>query len=289
MPIHTHRSAAPPRGVVRVGVADGAIERHRILPPDALAPLVHHFWSARWDLRTPFVGEVLTHPSSQIAFVEESGAMRAEIAGVCTRRASLRVVGSGRTFGIKFRPAVFQSLLRAPMSSLTDRVVPIARIFGRDGDDWARAIFSARDLDEQIVIATAFLAPHLPLRRDVVIMRDIVERLSHDRSLLRVEDVAGTLDLDVRALQRRFRQYVGVSPKWVIRRYRLHEAAEQLKAPSPPALAALAASLGYADQAHFARDFKLAIGRSPRAFCAETGADAVRWCSRLAAATREVR
>jgi AraC-like DNA-binding protein len=59
---------------------------------------------------------------------------------------------------------------------------------------------------------------------------------------------------------------VGVGPKWVIQRYRLHEAAEQLKAENPPPLAALAASLDYADQSHFARDFKRVVGQSPGAF-----------------------
>ncbi len=84
-----------------------------------------------------------------------------------------------------------------------------------------------------------------------------------DRALLRVEDVADAMGIDVRALQRRFRRYVGVTPKWVIQRYRLHEAAEQLRSEYPPALAALAAELGYADQAHFAREFKAAVGRTP--------------------------
>jgi AraC-like DNA-binding protein len=58
----------------------------------------------------------------------------------------------------------------------------------------------------------------------------------------------------------------------VIRRYRLHEAAEQLKGPDPPPLAALAAALGYADQAHFARDFKAVVGRTPAVFVDGEGA-----------------
>jgi AraC-like DNA-binding protein len=87
---------------------------------------------------------------------------------------------------------------------------------------------------------------------------------------LRSSDVATALDVDMRSLQRRFRHYVGVGPKWVIRRYRLHEAAEQLKAETPPPLADLAASLGYADQAHFARDFKRVVGRTPGSFAASS-------------------
>ena len=91
-------------------------------------------------------------------------------------------------------------------------------------------------------------------------IRDLVERIAVDRSILRVDDIARESDLDPRALQRCFHTYVGVSPKSVIQRYRLHEAAIQLRAPHPPSLAELAASLGYADQAHFGRDFKRTVG-----------------------------
>jgi transcriptional regulator GlxA family with amidase domain len=39
----------------------------------------------------------------------------------------------------------------------------------------------------------------------------------------RVERLAGELGLSMRGLQRLFAEYVGIGPKWVIRRYRLHE------------------------------------------------------------------
>ncbi|MBB2205221.1 helix-turn-helix transcriptional regulator [Gluconacetobacter takamatsuzukensis] len=68
-----------------------------------------------------------------------------------------------------------------------------------------------------------------------------------------------------RALQRLFRDYLGVSPKWVIRRFRLQEAAECL-ARQTGTIASVAAELGYFDQTHFARDFKSVIGLSPRHF-----------------------
>jgi AraC-like DNA-binding protein len=71
-----------------------------------------------------------------------------------------------------------------------------------------------------------------------------------------------------------------VSPKWVLQRYRLHEAAERI-AEGREALAdgeaagrhrwdwaATALELGYVDQAHFIRDFKALIGASPAQYAA---------------------
>ena len=60
-----------------------------------------------------------------------------------------------------------------------------------------------------------------------------------------------------------FNDYVGVSPKWVIQRYRLQEAAERLAEGRATSLETLALELGFFDQAHFCRDFKALVGRTP--------------------------
>jgi transcriptional regulator GlxA family with amidase domain len=81
--------------------------------------------------------------------------------------------------------------------------------------------------------------------------------------IIRVDDVASKAGFSRRQLERLFRTYVGVSPKCVIQRYRLFEAADRLAEQPDANLAALAIELGYFDQAHFIRDFKAMIGSSP--------------------------
>lgn len=261
--------ADPPRGVLRTPPQDGHIEHRRLLPRASLTPFVAHFWSVRWDLASPFEAETLPHPSVHLVFeARDAAPLRAEIRGVMTGRFTTRLEGCGEVFGIKLRPAAFP--LGVPMARLTDRVAPLDRAFG-DAALLAGSVLAAPDLEAKIAAAESFFEPRLPpLCPEAILLRDLVERVATDRTLLRVEDLARLVDLDVRTLQRRFRHYVGVSPKWVIQRYRLHEAAERLKAARPPSLAALAAELGYADQSHFARDFKRMIGRTPRSFA--TGA-----------------
>ena len=66
-----------------------------------------------------------------------------------------------------------------------------------------------------------------------------------------------------------FANYVGVSPKWVMRRARLHEAALRADAAGEGVdWAALAADLGYADQAHLTRDFTATLGVPPTRYAA---------------------
>jgi AraC-like DNA-binding protein len=86
-----------------------------------------------------------------------------------------------------------------------------------------------------------------------------------------VDHVVERAGMGKRTLQRLFHEYVGVSPKWVIQRYRLHEAAQRLADDPDLSLADLALDLGYCDQAHFVRDFRSVVGRPPAAYARSAG------------------
>ena len=265
------RDPGPPRGLLRPRPPAG-VEHVRIAPPDSLAELVAHLWWVRWDLRDePFVTETLPHPSLHLTF--EPG--RARIVGVQTGKFTRRLAGTGRVLGIKLRPGALSSITRVPASRLTDRTLPLAAILGPDVHALRRAIDEA-DPDQRACARAieAWLAPRLsPLSTEATRVRDLVERAIDDASLVRVEQLAELAHLDVRTLQRRCARLVGVSPKWILARRRLHEAAARLAEPAPPTLAALASELGYHDQAHFARDFKAIVGRSPSAHARQLRAD----------------
>lgn len=263
-------SAGPPRGVLHVDVPEGRREHRRVRPCEALSPYVAHFWSVRWSLPQPVVVETLPHPTVHVVFEwGRSTEPRAEVAGVPRGRFTRELAGEAQVFGVKFRPGMFRPLHGRAVAELTGRVLPTGAVFGAAADAWSEAVMGAPDLDAAITASEGFLTPRLPpVAPELAALRDLVERMETERSLVRAEDAALRLGVDLRTLQRRFRDAVGVSPKWVIGRYRLHEAAERLRGPDAPTLAVLAAELGYFDQAHFARAFKAAVGQAPRRFAA---------------------
>jgi len=94
----------------------------------------------------------------------------------------------------------------------------------------------------------------------------IIGRIAADRDVVRVEDLARVVSLGRRTLERLFREYVGPSPKWVIRQYRLQAAADEAAKGRVADWSRLANDLGYADQAHFIRDFRAVLGATPTEF-----------------------
>ncbi|MEU8607537.1 helix-turn-helix domain-containing protein [Actinoplanes sp. NPDC048791] len=91
----------------------------------------------------------------------------------------------------------------------------------------------------------------------------IVALVQAEPQLTRVDALAARAGIGVRRLQRLFAEYVGLGPKWVIRRYRLHEVGERLASGVDIDWVRLAVELGYADQAHFVRDFTAMVGEPP--------------------------
>ena len=74
--------------------------------------------------------------------------------------------------------------------------------------------------------------------------------------------------MTLRTLQRLFDDYVGLSPKWVVDRYRMLEAVETLNAGAADGLTELAHRLGYFDQAAFNHAFEKLTGKAPSHFLA---------------------
>ena len=218
-------------------------------PSPALAPWVEKYWEARWDYAEPYRQKIVPYPNVQLSF----GGGRADVNGVCSGYQLKVLEGRDHVFGVTFRPGCFRPFLGTSVSTITDRVVPATVLFGQD---------LPTTLDVPAV--EAFLLKHLPA--DDSRMRAAaaaVELITQDKTVTTVERLADELGTNMRALQRLFAEYVGIGPKWVIRRYRLHEVTARMAAGRTTDWAALAADLGYADQGHFIRDFKNMFGEPP--------------------------
>ncbi len=236
----------------------------RFYPSEQLAPFVEHYWMVSWELEgePPFVSETLPHPSVHLVFEKD----RPRLVGVQEGKFSRRLEGNGHVFSAKFKPGGFFPFTGKSVSALTNRTVPAAEVFGETISGMAGQIMTA-GVEEKVALMEKFLLSlHPAAYPEMELLQRLCAQITGHRAITRVEQVAEAAGMSVRRLQRLFSQYIGVSPKWVVRRYRLHDALERLKAGETDSLAGLAADLGYADQAHFNRDFKKIVGTTPGSF-----------------------
>jgi AraC-like DNA-binding protein len=250
-----------PRGILNVRAGDAASAVTRYWPSADLAPFVEHYWIVRWDLGEPQTAETVPHPSVHMVF-ESSG--RSEIVGVMRTRFTRVLEGRGRVVGTKFRPGAFRPFVPRPVSAFTDRRVSVREVFGARAARIGARVMEHADDREGIAIVEALLRGFNAAPDDAMALAGrVAARVADDRGISRVDQLVREFETSRRRLQRVFSEYVGVSPKWVIQRYRLLDAAERVAAGTVVDWVDLALDLGYADQAHFIRDFKRLVGRSP--------------------------
>lgn len=250
------------KGVVAPGLADRTFRMARYAPEPALAHALDHYWVVEWDLgaKPPFVQRTLPYPCVHVVFDRA----RSGIWGVPTGPFDYTLAGAGKVCGLRFKAGAFRAVLGRPLHTITDQVLALDALFAWDAAAVCDAVLGHADDAEMVAAAGALIAPHLG-KPDPQVERigAILHAIEHTPGLTRVEQVAAHAGMHVRSLQQLFSEYVGVSPKWVIRRFRLHEAADRLAVDADVDLAALAYDLGYFDQAHFSADFKRLVGESP--------------------------
>ncbi|WP_344407282.1 helix-turn-helix domain-containing protein [Dactylosporangium fulvum] len=275
-----------------VGGAWASFQRFGFAAPSAgLAHLVSRYWWARWDLRgqPDYHQLIVPYPSVQLTFPGDGPAL---VRGVSRGRVRRTLSGVGAAFGIVFRPGVFRRFLGDPAAALTDRALPAtavlgpglpalrptpAAVLGPDlpalrpapggtGEDELAAVgVDVREVDAMLL---GRMPPDDPVGDEVA---GWMARIAASSELRRVDLVAERFGVGSRHLQRLFAEHVGVSPKWVIRRFRLHEVTERLAASLPGGTvdwAGLAADLGYVDQAHLTREFTAMFGEPPTVYAA---------------------
>ncbi|MFF0753274.1 DUF6597 domain-containing transcriptional factor [Streptomyces sp. NPDC004267] len=298
------------RGIVDPAELLARVRFRRHLPAPALRPYLEHYWLIDWDLSEPYASHVVPHPSVNVVFerTDEPGGSggspdsrdsgtgigaddSAVISGIGLELFTRKLAGTGRVCGVQFRPGGFRPFAPAlPVSHWTGRIAPLAEAFPDLGPGDPARVLAPADDHARVAALDAFLLAHGPAddpaADEAMALVDLVRT---DRTVRRVSALARTAGLSARSLQRLFASYVGVGPKWVILRYRIHEALERAESGSPatpatapatasvttpaaapvaapPDWARLAAELGYSDQAHLVRDFTATVGVPPSAY-----------------------
>jgi len=265
------------------GILDPWLLRQRVrltrYPPSApLDGLIDRFWAVRWDLPpgTLHRQQVLTHPGANISVGHansrpggrQPGPPEARLYGVARRLSSRDLTGSGWTVAALARPGGLGAFVAGAASDYTDRVVPLGEAIGVDEAALLGQITAEPEEAARVALLAAALAGAVrPERADAARQVARIAQLAEtSRDVRRLSDLCELAGVGPRSLQRMFLHHAGVPPTWVIRRYRLLDAAEAVRDGRPVAWADVAARLGYADQAHLIRDFRAATGQTPAAY-----------------------
>jgi len=238
--------------------------------------LLRRFWIPVWSV--PAGGEapqkVLQYPVSLVVVSAEYARFYGVVSGLSTTT----LTGEGWAVGLMCEPAAGALVAGAPMAGYTDRFVDVADVLGADGTRMVDRVRTAMAADARSPEAHRAamdavgdaLRRFLPVDAEGETVNDLVAFVESRPDVTRVAQLCAESGLSERSLQRLVHRRLGLTPKWLIQRRRLQEAAERLR-DRTTTLAEVAAALGYADQPHFSRDFARVTGMTPGEFAALHG------------------
>lgn len=232
----------------------------RLPPPERVASLVRWFWIPEWCIEPGRVSRqhLIAYPACNLVVEPDL----VGLSGPTTRRSHRDLTGSGWAVGALLRPAAVPAFTADP-AALRDEYTAVelpelqARVAGEmvaDADPGTRR-------HRAVEVFADWLADTVPSpARDAQLANAMADAIETNPDVVSVDQVAALLGVSARTLQRLATTYVGLPPSAMIRRRRLQEAAEQLRSRPGSDIGSIAADLGYADQAHLARDFRSVLG-----------------------------
>jgi AraC-like DNA-binding protein len=255
------------------------VQYREYAPWPRLASTVHCVWTLEGHAREladvqPILPdgrpEIILHLGDPFDRIEADGSHPRQpatlFAGQLLNPVTLRPTGVVAVVGVRLQPHGAAALLDRPQDDLVGATIGVD----------ALSMALARDLEDVRTRGTSVGTAARAVQQCLLTRIDqsrvdprvgmAVDHIRDARGMVTVDDLARRVELTGRQLERVFKRTVGVSPKRLARVTRFQRALRILEhLDSPQRGTQTAAMCGYADQAHFIRDFRELAGCPPGA------------------------
>ena len=186
------------------------------------------------------------------------------VAGMHESYSDTEWLGLSRGVQVDFTPAGAYLFCGVPMHTLTNRVVAVEDLLGREGVSLVERLMETPGWDSRFQMLESFVAGRLVCGREpsheVMWAWGEIERLGGTAS---ISALATELGWSRRRLISRFREQIGVAPKTSARVIRFNRVVQALDGQCEPDWAGVAIQGGYYDQSHLIREFREFAGATP--------------------------
>jgi len=256
-------------GVLHLKNSEQCYDLRRYFPEHSFAGLVEQFWFVDWQL---VAGESHTQknlPDPNFHLIYNGKEFR--LIGPVSKLYCYDMSSAGRIIGVKFLIGGLTDALNQPLSNYVDGDFVAKECLPIDFESLENALLDCDSDEQRVTVLQKSLTPLLfdstPEQQQLL---NLFNMIKTNQGLFSVAQLAESSGLSVRKIQRLFQKRVGLSPKHLLRKYRLHQVLAAME-NGDLNTSSLFTDLEYSDQSHFIRDFKGMTGITPEVYLTQRG------------------
>ncbi|MNJ85118.1 DNA-binding transcriptional activator FeaR [compost metagenome] len=246
-----------------------------ISPPNHLKNYIQYFWEGKVELDgKSFFTNTATAASCPVwifylkgEFISDNTKLKntSLFYGQTNRYGDYSAFQDAQIFGVQFHPYALSYLFSIPTIELTNSVLDVQNLLGKEGKEIEEQLFLAETIEERARLISTYFESKLSgiSEKDQTIITAI-ETVNQSGSNLNMDLLAKETYLSQRQFERRFKELSGFSPISYSRIVRFEKALNSLITNQQ--LTDIPFAHGYYDQAHFNNDFKSFTGYNPKKY-----------------------
>jgi len=185
------------------------------------------------------------------------------LAGQIRNHFYLENTGITGMWGIKMRPAAITEIFNVSMQSLVDTVVPFEEMVSCDIQEMTGYIHQHKTAESIVQYLDSWFLNQLPGRGEYQCrINEIIKKIFSVNGMVTIKELSETSNISERQIERYFRKYIGLTPKFFCRIIRFNYLFDLMK-KEDKRWTTLAYESGFFDQSHFIKDFKAFTGEDP--------------------------
>ena len=256
---------------------------NEIAPPAFLKNHVRYFWTLESDGTgdSPVIFRPLADGCPGLMYHQSTDGSLSQfdkklpeifVYGQTTAPTEVRSSSGFRTTGVVFFPHALKTIFGLDADILTNSCADVTCLAEKH-NLLSEQLFDAKSAQDEISILASGLFSYQKRNNvsDNQAISYAVSEIIKSKGVLSFKDLLKNMQLSERTFERRFRQWIGVSPKLFARICQFQSALNQMKNNDFSKLSDIAFENDYADQSHFIRSFKEFSGFSPFQYQKQSG------------------
>jgi len=187
------------------------------------------------------------------------------IAGQIKTAIQIQPTGRVSLFGVRFHPASAYPILKYRLHEFTDRIIALDLVWGPLAREIESRILAAPRIHDKINIIERILLKRVNSGKHDKdhIVEASVNTILNRRGLVSIERLSNEISISRRQLEKKFKTYVGISPKLLARIIRFQHVVKIIAKNGSYDWPSIIFEYDYYDQSHLIKDFETLSGQNP--------------------------